>query len=97
MGDLDRFIATLRLDRVSRGGPGAYASDKVYALLDEIDRLRFAAVPLTFAFLIEFRPSGAADDAWRPMATFASEEIAETYVQMLRHPLWNYRVSRREV
>jgi hypothetical protein len=37
---METFIATLRHDRESRNGPGVYASDKVFALLAELDRLR---------------------------------------------------------
>lgn len=40
VADLEAFIATLRSDREQRSGPGVYASDKVFALLDELDRLR---------------------------------------------------------
>ncbi len=40
MNDLAKFIATLRRDREQRTGPGVYASDKVFALLEELDRLQ---------------------------------------------------------
>lgn len=37
---VENFIDQLRRDRETRGGPGIYASDRVFMLLDLLDKMR---------------------------------------------------------